>query len=100
MIFIGFPTWGMKLPPPIKSFLTQYDLGGKIIVPFNTNAGYCIGSSFSDLKNLSPQSKVLEGFSTKGGVERDDIHFVMEGERKVEVQVEIKKWLQKLNLIN
>ncbi|RYD72603.1 MAG: hypothetical protein EOP55_18540 [Sphingobacteriales bacterium] len=25
VIFIGFPTWGMKLPPPIKSFLKQYD---------------------------------------------------------------------------
>ena len=26
LVFVGFPTWGMKLPPPMKSFLTQYDL--------------------------------------------------------------------------
>ena len=26
VVFVGFPTWGMKLPPPIKSFLKQYDL--------------------------------------------------------------------------
>lgn len=38
-VFIGFPTWGMQLPPPMKSFLNQYDLSGKTIVPFNTNGG-------------------------------------------------------------
>src|SRR5688572_1009727 len=27
IVFVGFPTWGMKLPPPMKSFLKQYDLG-------------------------------------------------------------------------
>lgn len=39
-IFFGFPTWGMQLPPPMKSFLNENDLKGKIIIPFNTNAGY------------------------------------------------------------
>ena len=29
LIFVGFPTWGMQLPPPMKSFLNQYDLSGK-----------------------------------------------------------------------
>jgi len=38
-VFIGFPTWGMKLPPPVKSFLKKYNLGGKTLIPFNTNAG-------------------------------------------------------------
>jgi len=42
-IFIGFPTWGMQLPPPIKAFLNTYDLTGKTIVPFNTNAGSAWG---------------------------------------------------------
>src|SRR5690606_2235720 len=35
-IFVGFPTWGMQLPPPMKSFLNEYDLSGKVIIPFNT----------------------------------------------------------------
>src|SRR5271154_2174941 len=30
-VFIGFPTWGMQLPPPMKSFLHQYNLCGKTI---------------------------------------------------------------------
>jgi len=99
VVFVGFPTWGMQLPPPMKSFLNQYDLSGKTIIPFNTNAGYGIGSSFDTVKKLCPKSTVLEGFSTKGGVERDGIYFVMEGEKKKQVEDEIKKWLKKLNLI-
>ncbi|WP_338218200.1 flavodoxin family protein [Algoriphagus sp. oki45] len=38
-IFLGFPTWGMQLPPPIKSFLRENDLDGKTVIPFNTHAG-------------------------------------------------------------
>lgn len=98
LVFVGFPTWGMQLPPPMKSFLSQYDLTGKTVVPFNTNAGYGIGSSFQTVKQLCPNSTVLEGFSTKGGVERDGILFVMEGEKEKQVKDEIANWLQKINL--
>lgn len=24
VVFVGFPTWGMQLPPPVKSFLKEY----------------------------------------------------------------------------
>ena len=99
VVFVGFPTWGMQLPPPMKSFLNQYDLSGKTIVPFNTNGGYGIGSSFDTVKKLCPKSTVLEGFSTKGGVERDGIYFVMEGEKEKQAAQEIKKWLKKLSVI-
>jgi len=96
VVFVGFPTWGMQLPPPMKSFLKQYNLEGKTIIPFNTNAGYGIGSSFQTVKELSPKSKVLEGFSTKGGIERDGVLFVMEGEKEKQVQIEVQKWLKKI----
>jgi flavodoxin len=99
VIFLGFPTWGMQLPPPVKSFLMQYDLSGKTIVPFNTNAGYGIGSSFDTVKNMCPNSKVPEGYSIKGGVERNGILFVMEGEKEKQAEIEIKKWLKKLSLM-
>lgn len=98
VVFVGFPTWGMQLPPPMKSFLKQYDLSGKTIVPFNTNAGYGVGSSFETVKALCAKSTVLEGFSTKGGIERDGVLFVMEGEKEVQVQAAVKSWLQKLHL--
>lgn len=100
VVFLGFPTWGMQLPPPMKSFLKQYNLEGKIIVPFNTNAGYGIGSTFKTVKELCPKSKILEGFSTKGGIERDGVLFVMEGNKEKEVQVEVRKWLKKIGFMN
>lgn len=99
VVFIGFPTWGMQLPPPMKSFLKQYDLSGKTIVPFNTNGGYGIGSSFETVKQLCPNSPILDIFSTRGGSERDGILYVMEGDKEVQVQSEVKKWLQKIGLV-
>jgi flavodoxin len=99
VVFVGFPTWGMQLPPPMKSFLKQYDLGGKTVVPFNTNGGYGIGSTFSTVKELCPNSQVVEGFSVKGGVERDGILFVMEGEKEKEARLGIEKWLEKIKII-
>lgn len=96
VVFIGFPTWGMQLPPPMKSFLSQYDLGGKTIIPFNTNAGYGVGSSFDKVRELCPKSKILEGFTTKGGIEREGVLFVMEGEKKIEVDKAIQQWLRKI----
>ncbi len=99
VIYLGFPTWGMQLPPPMKSFLTDNNLSGKTVIPFNTNAGYGIGSSFETVKELCSECQILEGFSTKGGIERDGILFVMEGEREVEVRQEVRKWLEKIKVL-
>jgi len=99
VVFVGFPTWGMQLPPPMKSFLHQYDLSGKKIIPFNTNGGYGIGSSFQTVKELCPKSEVLDGFSIKGGSERDGILLAITGNKETEAEAEVKKWLQKIKLV-
>lgn len=96
VVFVGFPTWDMKMPPPTKSFLHQYNLSGKTVVPFNTNAGYGVGSGFQTVKELCSNSNVLEGFEIKGGIERDGILFVMEGEKLKKAEMEVKEWLQKI----
>jgi len=98
VIFVGFPTWGMQLPPPIKSFLKQYDLSGKRVVPFNSNGGYGLGTSFQTVRELCPNSQVLEGYSVKGGSERDGVLLALQGERAEQVREEIKRWLQRLAL--
>ncbi|RFZ94616.1 flavodoxin [Mucilaginibacter conchicola] len=100
VVFVGFPTWGMKLPPPVKSFLKQYNLSGKTIVPFNTNAGYGVGTTFDTVKELCPNSKVLEGFTTKGGVERDGVLFVMKGEKETQARGEVRGWLKQIKMLN
>jgi len=96
VVFVGFPTWGMKLPPPMKSFLKQYDLSGKTIVPFNTNDGYGIGSSFDTVKELCPKSKILEGFSIRGGTESDGRARLSKTENAKDAETKVKKWLQEI----
>jgi flavodoxin len=98
VVFVGFPTWGMKLPPPMKSFLHQYDLSGKTVIPFNTNDGYGIGTSFETVKELCPNSKMLEGFTTRGGVDRDGKAFLMKDENRKEAETKVKQWLEKIKL--
>jgi flavodoxin len=97
-VFVGFPTWDMTLPPPMKSFLSSHDLAGKTVVPFNTHAGYGVGSGFQRVRELCAKSRVLEGFSTKGGVQRDGILFVMEGEKAEETRQNIRDWLGKIGV--
>ena len=99
VVFVGFPTWGMKLPPPMKTFLKQYDLSGKTVVPFNTNGGYGIGSSFETVKELCKNSTVLEGFTMQGGVERDGVYFVIKDEKKKEAESKVNQWLRKIKLL-
>ncbi|WP_316737513.1 flavodoxin [Pedobacter aquatilis] len=99
VIFVGFPTWGMQLPPPIKSFLKTNNLQNKIIIPFNTNGGYGVGSSFDTLKSLCENSKVLKGFTVKGGIERDGVLFVMENEKKILVEKDVVKWLKEIEIL-
>ncbi len=98
-VFIGFPTWDMQMPPPMKSFLHQYDLNGKTIIPFNTNAGYGVGSGFQTVKELCSKSNVLEGFEIKGGIERDGVYLAIKDERAKEAEAQVKKWLQKIKVL-
>ena len=86
------------LPPPMKSFLKQYDLSGKTIVPFNTNDGYGIGSSFDTVKELCPKSKILDGFSIKGGTESDGRIRLSKEENVKDAETKVKKWLQEIKL--
>ncbi len=99
MIFLGFPTWDMQMPPPMKSFLNTYDLSGKTVIPFNTHGGYGVGSGFQTVKALCPDSKILEGFSVRGGLERDGIYLAIEGKRREEVRAQVRTWLQSIQIL-
>jgi flavodoxin len=98
IVFIGFPTWDMQMPPPMKSFLHRYNISGRTVIPFNTNAGYGVGRGFQTVKELCPNSTILEGFSIKGGVERDGVYLVIKDEKAKEAETKVKKWLQKMEL--
>jgi flavodoxin len=98
-VFIGFPTWGMQLPPPMKSFLHQYNLRGKTVIPFNSNGGYGVGSTFRTIRELCPSSTVLDGFTIRGGSERDGQLLAIKGEKAEEAQIALVNWLRQIGLL-
>jgi flavodoxin len=98
-VFVGFPTWDMKMPPPMKSFLRQYSFRGKTILPFNSNGGYGPGSTFQTVRELCPQSTVLHGFSTRGGLERDGQLLAIKDARAEEVRTEVESWLRTIGML-
>lgn len=98
-VFLGFPTWDMQLPPPVKSFLHQYSLKGKTVIPFNTNGGYGPGNSFQTVRELCPQSTVLKGFSTRGGSERDGQSLAIKDARLEAAQKEMESWLKTIGML-
>jgi len=61
-IFIGYPVWATDLPQPIHSFLNQYDLSSKTVVPFCTHDGYGAGSSYRSIASASG-GNTLEGIA-------------------------------------
>lgn len=95
-VFLGFPTWGMRLPPPMKSFLAHNNLSNKTVIPFNTNAGFGVGSSFEKVSELCPNSIILKGFSTEGGIERDGVFLAIKANKREQAQKEIKQWLTEI----
>lgn len=97
-VFFGFPTWDMQLPPPMKRFLRTHDLSGKTVIPFNTNGGFGVGSSFRTIEELCPDAHILRGFFTRGGLERDGIYLAINGQRRQTVQAEVVDWLQRIQI--
>lgn len=48
-IYVGFPIWWYVAPTIINTFLEQYDLTGKTIIPFATSGTSLMGKTNSEL---------------------------------------------------
>ena len=84
VIFLGFPNWWYTAPMAVFSFIEEYNLSGKTIVPFCAHGTGGIASSVKDITAALPDSaKVLEPV----GVYRADIN---------KAQPVINEWLDKL----
>ena len=78
-IFVGFPIWWYVAPTIINTFLEQYDLTGKTIVPFFTSGGSGAGETLKYLKPSAPNAN---------WVEPKNLNYANEGD--------IKRWLDSL----
>ncbi|HJC64568.1 MAG TPA: NAD(P)H-dependent oxidoreductase [Candidatus Blautia merdavium] len=66
-IFVGFPIWWYVAPTIINTFLEQYDLTGKKVIPFATSGMSGMGNTNAELRDSCKGADLREGkrFSTK-----------------------------------
>lgn len=66
VIFVGHPIWWGTVPASMRTFLTENNLKGKVVIPFSTHGGGGAGTSVADMTALLPDSKVeTNGFTTR-----------------------------------
>lgn len=71
-IFFGFPNWYYDMPMIMYSFLDQYDLSGKTIVPFVTSGGSGFSDAISTITEMEPEADVMKnGLSISRNVVED-----------------------------
>ncbi|MBF0528371.1 MAG: flavodoxin [Deltaproteobacteria bacterium] len=85
VIFVGSPNWWSTIATPVKSFLSEYDLSGKTIVPFITHGGGGLARSATDIAALCPHSTILDGLAVRG-------------ENAKNAQNSVSEWLRKLGM--
>ncbi|MCD7746202.1 MAG: NAD(P)H-dependent oxidoreductase [Lachnospiraceae bacterium] len=61
IIYIGFPIWWYVAPTIINTFLEQYDLTGKEIIPFATSGSSGMGRTNEELKASCKGAVLKEG---------------------------------------
>lgn len=69
-IILGFPNWWGDLPQPLYTFLEEYDLSGKTIIPFVTHGGSGFSDTRDTIASLQPNAVVSDDglFLSRNGV--------------------------------
>lgn len=63
IVFLGFPNWWYSCPMAILTFIEEYDLSGKTIIPFCSHGTGGFAASLRDIGNVLPDDcTVLEEF--------------------------------------
>lgn len=83
VVFVGGPIWWGTYPRLFIKFFRDFDLDGKILIPFTTNEGSGLGSAPVDLKAAYPNAKILPGFTMTG-----------QEARKPEARETVETWLR------
>ena len=62
-VFVGYPVWATDVPQTVLSFLNEYDLSGKTVIPFCTHDGYGAGRSYQTIADASHAAFSLDGIA-------------------------------------
>ena len=72
-VFIGYPIWWGDMPMILYTFIENYDLANKKIIPFNTHEGSGNAGTYTKLKSLLDKSNVItDGLAITGSKSRTD----------------------------
>lgn len=58
-----YPIWWGDMPMAVYSFLEEYDLSGKTILPFCTHGGSGLSRTDGNIQNEEKDAKVLNGLA-------------------------------------
>ena len=65
-VFLGYPNWWGTMPMAVYTFLENYDMSGKTLIPFCTHEGSDMGISERELKRICPKADVVRGLAIHG----------------------------------
>ena len=64
-VYLGYPIWFGTYAPPVKAFVKEVNLDGKVIVPFCTFGSGGRFSAEADLKAALPNSTILPSYGVR-----------------------------------
>ena len=83
VVYLGYPNWWGDMPMILYTFLEEYDLSGKTVIPFNTHGGSGFSRTIDTIRELEPEATVLDGLS----ISRNHIQ---------DAEQEIVDWVQEI----
>ena len=72
-VFVGFPIWWYAAPTNINTFLEQYDLTGKTVIPFATSGMSGMGQTNRELQGSCRGANLVEGKRFANGTEAAEL---------------------------
>ncbi len=73
VIYLGFPIWWYIAPTIINTFLEEYDLTGKTIIPFATSGGSDMGRTNEYLRGSCKGATLKEGRRFRTSVSSEEL---------------------------
>lgn len=86
IVFVGTPNWWSTMAPPVATFLSDYELKGKTVVPFCTHGGGREARCFTDMTKLCPDAMMLDGLVVSGNSAKTS-------------EKQVGEWLKKLKIV-
>ena len=79
VIFTAFPIWWYVAPTIVNTFLEQYDLTGKTIIPLATSGSSGMGNTNKELAVSCPGAELKEGKRFSANVSAEELKAWAEG---------------------